>query len=351
MKVISVSTTPSYPVSVGDGLFNFCGRLMAQHLPTGRCMLVSDSCVFPLYGERVKQGLIDAGFSPSVFTFPAGESSKTLSTYAALLSKMAEEQLCRSDCVIALGGGVTGDLAGFAAATYQRGIPLVQLPTSLLAAVDASVGGKTAVNLPHGKNLVGSFWQPRLVLCDTSAFATLSPAAQTDGWAEILKHALLASPSLFRQLSAQGRRCDWEDLIVENIRIKARFVAEDPFDRQRRQCLNFGHTLGHAIEQLSGYTLSHGHAVSVGMMLAVRGAEQMGYTRNHLLTPLRNTMERLELPTKCLFSARDIARQAWGDKKRQGNTLPVVLLSSVGAPVLRPLTFDELTAWTEAALW
>ena len=264
-----VHAAEAYPVYIGGGLLDHCGELTARH-SNGRCAVICDDTVCGLYGPQVCRSLEAAGLSPVLYAFPAGEQHKTLSTYGAILGFLAENHITRSDCVIALGGGVTGDMAGFAAATYQRGIDFIQVPTTFLAASDASVGGKTAVDLPAGKNLAGAFWQPRAVICDTDTFATLPESAFQDGAAETLKHGLIADGEFFHFLMSEDMYRHMDAVVRRNVEIKAAVVAEDEREQGKRKLLNFGHTLGHAIEKCSGYRVSHGHAVATGMVLAAR---------------------------------------------------------------------------------
>lgn len=218
-----------------------------------------------LYAARLEASLTRAGFRVVTFTYPGGEHCKTLATYTALLDFLAAHRLSRSDLIVALGGGVTGDLAGFAAATYQRGIPFVQVPTTLLAAVDSSVGGKTAVNLDSGKNQVGCFYQPSLVLCDPDTLRTLPPEEYRNGCAEVIKYAVLRSAPFFDELRAQPVSAQVGHVIATCVGMKRDLVVADEFDRGSRQLLNLGHTFGHAVEACSGYTVPHGCGVAIGM--------------------------------------------------------------------------------------
>ena len=313
--------------------------------------MVSDDTVAPLYGARVLASLEAAGLQASLYTFPAGEQSKNLTTYGKLLEHMARERLTRSDCVAALGGGVTGDMAGFAAATYQRGIDYIQIPTTFLAAADSSVGGKTAVDLEAGKNLVGAFWQPRAVICDTDTFRTLPEDTFLDGVAETVKHGLIADADFFRFLLEADLRGDIDRIVRRDVEIKAAVVGEDEFERGRRKILNFGHTLGHAMEKLSGYATPHGHAVAVGMVLAARGAERLGYSPAGTLETVLEANERLGLPSRCPYGAQALYEAATGDKKRGGDHIDVVVLEEIGRAGTVRLDMAGLRAFTEAAVW
>lgn len=344
-----VHASAPYPVYIGGGLLEHCGTLAARH-SGGRCAVICDDTVCGLYGRQVCRSLEAAGLSPVLYAFPAGEQHKTLETYGAILGFLAESHITRSDCVVALGGGVAGDMAGFAAGTYQRGIDFIQVPTTFLAASDASVGGKTAVDLPAGKNLAGVFWQPRAVICDTETFATLPESAFQDGAAETLKHGLIADGEFFRFLMTEDMRRHLDAVVRRNVEIKAAVVAEDEREQGRRKILNFGHTLGHAIEKCSGYQVSHGHAVATGMVLASRAAEAMGFGGKGTLEAVLAACERYGLPTSCPYSAGELYAAATGDKKRSGGHIDVVILREVGQAETVQLDMEGLRAFTEAAL-
>lgn len=351
METVMVHASRPYPVHIGAGLLDRCGELTAPLTGPRRCLVVSETTVAPLYGRRALEALERAGFTASLWTFPAGEQSKNLATYGALLEHMADIRLTRSDLIFALGGGVTGDLAGFAAATYQRGIDFVQLPTTLLAAVDASVGGKTAVDLAAGKNLAGAFHQPAAVLCDTGTFATLPEETFLDGVAETVKHGLIADRRFFDQLMTGDLRENIDGVVRRNVEIKAAVVAEDEREQGKRKLLNFGHTLGHAIEKRSGYAVPHGHAVAVGMALAARGAERMGLSPAGTLEAVLAANRHLGLPTECPYGAEDLYEAATADKKRSGGAIDVVVLKDIGRAETVRLDMEGLRAFTEAALW
>ena len=344
-----VHAAEAYPVYIGGGLLDHCGELTARH-SNGRCAVICDDTVCGLYGPQVCRSLEAAGLSPVLYAFPAGEQHKTLSTYGAILGFLAENHITRSDCVIALGGGVTGDMAGFAAATYQRGIDFIQVPTTFLAASDASVGGKTAVDLPAGKNLAGAFWQPRAVICDTDTFATLPESAFQDGAAETLKHGLIADGEFFHFLMSEDMYRHMDAVVRRNVEIKAAVVAEDEREQGKRKLLNFGHTLGHAIEKCSGYRVSHGHAVAIGGVLLPRAPEALGYGGQGTLEAVLAACERYGLPTVCPYSAGELYAAAIGDKKRSGGHIDVVVLREVGRAETVRLDLEGLREFTEAAL-
>ena len=268
MRCVKVNApSGAYVVKIGAGLLPTLGEEVKACTKAKRCAVIAGENVFPLYGESALQSLQAAGLETDAFVLPAGEATKCLTWYEKLLHFLAEKRYTRSDCVIALGGGVTGDLSGFTAATYQRGIPYVQVPTTLLAAVDSSVGGKTAIDLPEGKNQVGAFYQPSLVLCDTDTLATLPERELNAGYAEVIKYAVLGDKALFETL--QNRTADLPAVIETCVKCKAEIVEEDEHDLGRRRLLNLGHTFGHAVENRSGYSLLHGEAVAIGMAMIV----------------------------------------------------------------------------------
>ena len=350
METVWVKASRDYPVRIGRGLLDRCGELLAERTASRRCCVVTDSTVRDLYAGRVTASLRQAGFDAFLYAFPAGERSKTLATYGEILRFLAASRLTRGDCVVALGGGVAGDMAGFAAATYQRGVDYIQVPTTFLAASDSSVGGKTAVDLPEGKNLCGAFWPPRLVICDCDTFGTLPPEIFADGAAETLKHGLIADGAFFRRLRAENVRGWIEEAVRRNVELKAAVVAEDEFERGRRKILNFGHTLGHAVEKRSGYSVPHGHAVAVGMVLAARAAERLGFSPRGILEEILAANRQYGLPTECPYGPAELYEAAAGDKKRSGDSIDVVVLREIGQAEIVRLTMEELRKFTEAAI-
>ena len=351
MYTVEITASTNYPVHIGPGLLDRAGELIGGITAARRCVVVTDDTVRDLYAQRVLTALEGTGFTAALFTFPHGEQSKTLKTYGDALEFFAGSRLTRSDLVVALGGGVVGDLAGFAAATYQRGVDVVQIPTTFLAASDASVGGKTAVDLAAGKNLAGAFWPPRMVLCDTETFRTLPEATFADGAAETLKHGLIADRAFFRQLLEGDIRAHMDDVVRRNVEIKAAVVAEDEFERGRRKLLNFGHTLGHAVEKRSGYAVSHGHAVAIGMVLAAQAGERLGFSPVGTLDAVKSACEKYSLPTDCPYTAGELFDAATADKKWTGDGIDVVILREIGRAETVRLDLAGLRKFTEAALW
>lgn len=304
-------------------------------------MIVTDDVVNELYADIVELSLMLVGYSVARFVFPPGEESKDMETYEALLHAMAETNLTRSDVLVALGGGVVGDVAGFAAATYLRGIPFVQIPTTLLAMVDSSVGGKTGIDLPTGKNQVGAFYQPDIVLCDIEALQTLPEEIFLDGCAEMIKHGIILSAELF-ELLKQPILPQVEDVITRNIMIKRDIVTVDEKDTGIRQILNFGHTIGHGIEKLSGYTIPHGRAVAIGMAVASRGAFRLELCGVDCYMEIVEMLKRFQFTLDIAFSPEQLTEAAFFDKKRSGQSISVILPERIGKCVIKSFSMDEL---------
>ena len=271
MKTIPIKASREYSVVVGSGLLQEIGTQILNVSSPSKIAIISDSNVWPLYGDAVVKSIQNScGCSVVSFVIPAGEQSKNGNTYLSALEFLAENQLTRSDCIIALGGGVVGDLAGFTAATFLRGVDYIQVPTTLLACVDSSVGGKTAIDLNAGKNLAGAFYQPKLVLCDIDTLNSLPGKIFRDGCAEVIKYGVLYDNELFCHLTDRGLSFDREWVISRCVELKRDVVADDEFDRGNRQKLNLGHTIGHGVEANSRYTVSHGEAVAIGMAIVAR---------------------------------------------------------------------------------
>ena len=337
MKTIHVNASKSYDILIERGILDRAGEEIKTVCGAGEALIVSDDTVWDLYGETVLASMQKAGFDVTSFTFPHGEQSKNLSVYADILNALAARHLSRKGLVVALGGGVVGDMAGFAAATYLRGVRFVQIPTTLLSQVDSSVGGKTAVDLPAGKNLVGAFCQPSLVLCDPHALSTLPDPVFYDGCAEVIKAAMLKSHAFFEDLQKTPPREQLEHMLEFCISMKRDVVEEDEFDTGARRLLNLGHTFGHAIERCSDYTLSHGQAVAVGTLMAAGAAN-----RPELCRAIRAANLACGLPVHAEYSADELARAALGDKKRRGDEIALVLPERIGHCSIQNIPVSEL---------
>ena len=344
MKIVTVNASKTYQVKIGSGLLATLGEELTAVSKGSKAAIVSDSTVWPLYGKIAEASLQKAGFETVNFVFPAGEASKNGTVYLSLLNFLAENQLTRSDCLIALGGGVVGDLTGFAAATYLRGIAFVQVPTTVLAAVDSSVGGKTAIDLPAGKNLCGAFYQPSLVLCDTDTLNSLPEDIFRDGCAEIIKYGVLYDPQLFALLGQQGMDFDRETVIARCVELKRNVVMEDEFDTGARMKLNLGHTIGHGIEAHSQFAVSHGKAVAMGMAIVSR-ASKCADTEKILCC-----LTRFGLPIDTTCSADDIFHHALSDKKRSGGTVNLIVPKAIGDCAIVPTAVANLKSFIQEGL-
>lgn len=341
-KRIPIAVSPAYDVIIRPGILREAGARLAALFPACRAALLCDTNVAPLYLDTVKESLESAGFEVFPFVFPAGEEQKNLKTLSDILEFMAEQRLTRSDCVIALGGGVCGDMAGFAAGCYMRGIRYVQMPTTLLSAVDSSVGGKTAVDLAAGKNLAGLFLQPAAVLCDPDCLKTLPPELLASGMAEAIKSGVLDGEALFAACTEPEP--DLAAVIAGCVRFKGRVVELDEKEKNLRRSLNLGHTAGHAIEKLADYRLSHGHAVAIGLAIITRSAVKKGICSPEDARRILDALETNHLPTKTEFTAAQIAQAALADKKRSGDTITVVLPTGIGGCRLQPIPVEDLEA-------
>ncbi|MDR3313550.1 MAG: 3-dehydroquinate synthase [Oscillospiraceae bacterium] len=334
----------SYDVLIGDGLLAQAGALCAQRLAAPapqKVLVVADETVFALYGETALASFRAAGFRAEYSTFPPGEPSKTLATLERILERGAATELGNNDFLAALGGGITGDLTGFAAACHRRGVRFVQLPTTLLAAVDSSVGGKTGVNLAAGKNLAGAFWQPSLVICDPATHATLPAEEYANGLTECLKHGVLFDSALFDRMAARqpGAPLPAED-IRRSIELKRDVVVGDEKDTGNRRLLNLGHTLGHAIERVSDYAIPHGAAVALGMVLITQLAQAQGWCGAELLPRLRGALAACGLPTECPYAPQELFTALAQDKKRSGGNITIVAPLRIGQCTLRTLPLE-----------
>ena len=350
MRKVNVKTSKEYTVSIGQGILSLSGEITANLKPRCKITIVSDDVVYPLYGNKVKTSLENFNFTVSSFVFPNGEHSKNMSTVTELLEFLAHETLGRSDLIVALGGGVVGDLAGFVASVYMRGVDFIQMPTTFLSAIDSSIGGKTGVNLKGGKNLSGAFHQPLAVLCDTSTFDTLSHEVFADGICEAIKYGAICSKTLFYKLLEENLKDDVDEIVEMCINIKKEFVERDEFDSKERQLLNFGHTFGHAIEALSDYTISHGRAVAMGMCLVSKAAEKLQITKEPSSEFIIKALDRYQIDHICTFTANELAQKASCDKKKSSDCINLVLLNKLGDAFIRKVPTNDLEAFVEKGL-
>ena len=350
MEKIRINTEKPYDVWIGSGLLSRFGQLLPENLLKrgGKAVVITDENVGPLYYEKVKKELENCGFSVIKAIVPAGEEAKSGEQYLRLLSFLAANHVSRGDVIFALGGGVPGDLSGFLAATFLRGIHFVQLPTTLLAAVDSSVGGKTAINLPEGKNLAGAFYQPSAVILDTDALDTLSRDVFTDGCAEVIKYAMIRDQELFALLAqnklpeCRGNVRLIERVISRCVEIKRQVVSMDEKDKGLRNLLNFGHTVGHAVEKSSGFSVSHGKAVAIGMTAACRFAEKEKICPPGVTETLKELLNYYDLPVSAQYPAETICEGILSDKKIEGNRLHFILPRNIGDCFIYDMEISQL---------
>ena len=347
MIKVNVKASKEYDVLIGSGILPEIDRYISG---PKKAALIADSNTGPLFARTVKQSLTDRGLEVFEYVFEAGEKSKTLKTYSEILDFLAEARFGRGDVVCALGGGVTGDMAGFAAATYMRGIGYIQIPTTLLAAVDSSVGGKTAIDLPAGKNLAGAFYQPDIVICDTDTLRSLDRRQMNSGRAEVIKYAMIADETIFDMLRESEKSGDMTELIARCVEIKRDIVQEDEFEGGSRKLLNFGHTIGHAIEKASGYEILHGEAVAAGMMCMCRGAAAEGLCESDFTGRLGAVLEENGLPLTTTFDKDTLMDLIRSDKKASGDGIDIVVPERIGKCAVKRVSFDEMDRILGAAL-
>ncbi len=342
METIRINASKKYDVVIGKGVLSSLGEKCVSLFGKSKAVIVTDSNVAPLWLGKAKSSLENAGIGTVEFVFPAGEESKSAKTLCELIEFMAECNLTRSDFAVALGGGVTGDMTGLAASLYLRGIDFVQVPTTLLAAVDSSVGGKTAVNLSSGKNLMGAFCQPSLVLCDTDTLSTLPEEEFANGMAEIIKYGVIFDKDLFDKAKSGDVKSDIEDIIARCVELKRDVVAKDEFDNGERQLLNFGHTMAHSIEKCSNFEIPHGSAVAIGMVIASRAAYALGWSKEDCTAAIIEANKNNNLPCECGYSPESLAKAALSDKKRSGGTINFVVPEVMGKCVLKKIPVEDL---------
>lgn len=350
MKTIHVNTAKSYDVIIGGNLLNDLKEYIPSKSEFQKAIVISDSNVWPLYGPFVADQMEKAGYDVLNFVFAPGEESKSADTYLRVINFLASNQITRNDVLVALGGGVVGDLTGFVAATYLRGIAYIQIPTTVLAMVDSSVGGKTAIDIPAGKNLIGAFYQPKLVLCDTQVLNSLPDEIFRDGCAEVIKYALLFDPVLFDHLKKYGTGFDRDYVISKCVEWKRDTVEKDEFDRGPRQLLNFGHTIGHAIESLSGYAVTHGQAVAIGMSWITVSAYQMNLCTKKTVDKMLDLLQSFGFSISLPCSADEVRSQILLDKKRSGNEINFILPTQIGHCEIHRIPINEIQAILEAGL-
>lgn len=353
MNTISVKleSEQEYNVTIGTDLLPKCGEIISSvHAPC-RVALITDFTVGAIYTNTVADSLKKEGFEVFIFAFYAGEASKNMENYGKILEFLADNEITRSDIIVALGGGVVGDLSGFAAATYMRGIPYVQIPTTTIAMVDSSIGGKTSIDLEAGKNLCGAFWQPIAVICSVDTLSTLEKRYFDDGVAEIIKYGMLGNEKILRILndciatqsnSYHALKPFLEEIVEESINTKISFIESDVHDNGRRQFLNLGHTIGHAVEHASRYAFSHGQAVAIGMCAIARAGEAAGITEEGTAKYLEQLAQGVGLPISTIISVDDLYNSALSDKKRRGKEISLIVPVKIGKCEITKVSIEEL---------
>lgn len=350
MTEIEVKASGSYKVIIGDGLIDNIGNYIKEILNPIKTVIITDDIVDSFYSKTVESSLNSCGFEVLKYVIVNGEKSKNGQNFLKICDFLAENHITKSDLIIALGGGVVGDLAGFVSASYLRGIKFIQVPTTLLAAVDSSVGGKTAIDIESGKNLVGAFYQPKLVLCDYSTLSTLKPEIFTDGCAEVIKYAVIGNKKLFNHLLERGKDFDLEYVISECIKMKRDIVEKDEFDSGERQKLNLGHTIGHSVELCSNFKISHGSAVAIGLAIIARASGKKGLCSKDCAEKIVEILKKFGLPTDTGYTADELQKPALSDKKRSGNSLNLVIPYDIGDSRILKTDVLDLITFIEAGI-
>ncbi len=342
MEKVTINASKKYNILIDRGILDKCGEYIASLGLNGKAAVITDDNVNLHYGERVVKSLQNAGISTKKYVFTHGENSKNHTTLLNIYEFLAENGYTRSDFIVALGGGVVGDTAGFAAATYMRGIDFIQIPTTVIAQSDSSVGGKTAVDIPAGKNLVGAFHQPSLVICDTDTLNTLTPEFFSDGMAEVIKHGMIKSRELFDILSTRDIKENMTDIIRRNAAIKGHVIEVDEREKGERMLLNFGHTLGHALEKYYNFQgVTHGCAVSVGMSTFTHIAERRGMCKPGIAEQLDSLLIKCGLPITDSAPLLELYEFSLGDKKHLANGMNIVICTDIGQSEVINMTVDE----------
>lgn len=341
METVKVNASKEYDVIIGQHTLSMLGKKIKELFGDVRVCIVSDDTVASLHKDSATKTLDEENLRHETFVFPHGETSKSPEVLFELLEFLAKKHFSRKDVVVALGGGVTGDLTGLAAAMYMRGMHLVQVPTTLLAMVDSSVGGKTAVNLRAGKNLAGVFNQPELVLCDLRMLLTLPAEYFADGVAEIIKYGAIADRELFDTVKNGNIIPELERIVARCVSIKRDIVNEDEFDNGRRQLLNFGHTLAHSIEKMSDFTISHGSAVAMGMVIISEIAWKNGLSKERCQDEIIDALLENNLPISCPYKNSELYYAAENDKKSASGRISIIIPEEIGNCIIHNLPLAE----------
>ena len=340
-SIIANTGSLSYEIIISNNSLKSTGKTVSSLIRGKKIFVVTDSNVEKLYFDTVKESLVAEGMEVKCYSIIPGEESKTQAELFNIYHKLNDFKISRADGILALGGGVPGDLAGFAAATYLRGVPLISVPTTLLAQVDSSVGGKTAIDMPFGKNMIGAFYQPQVVIIDPKVLATLPRSVMNDGMAEVIKYGCIRDAALFESIESNMLDLEW--IIEKCIQIKVLVVANDERDKGERMLLNFGHTTGHAIEKVSGYKdITHGQAVGVGMLISSLVGEKIGVTKPGTYDRIRKCLEKFGLPVSNDSDINEIINAIDSDKKNFSEKIFFVLIKDIGEGILHPFKREEL---------
>lgn len=350
MKIIHINASTAYDVVIGSGIVNDFSAYVKVDAPNQKAVIISDEHVWPLYGTNITEQLSSCGFDVYSYVIKAGEQYKSLSSFEQIAEFLTMNHVTRSDILVALGGGVIGDLTGFVAATYLRGISYIQIPTTVLSMVDSSVGGKTAVNLTTGKNLIGAFHPPKIVLCDIHHLSSLPNDIFREGCAEIIKYGILFDPQLFQHLEDYTLCFDREYVISRCVELKRNVVERDEFDNGQRQQLNLGHTVGHGIESLSQFQVSHGNAVAIGMHIIANAACYAGLCDPEDSQRIYALLIKFGFNLHQPYSVRELLQEILKDKKRNGNFLNLIIPIRIGVCQVSQTPIYELESILEAGL-
>ncbi len=347
---IPIKASVDYDVVIGRNILDTVGKRVNELKGNCNIVIITDNIVNGLYGKKVSENLTENGFNHYIYEFENGEKSKNIENFGNICEFLAENNINRNDLIIALGGGVVGDISGFVAASYLRGIDYMQVPTTFLAAIDSSVGGKTAIDLKAGKNLVGAFKQPIEVICDVETFKTLEDKVFADGVAEAIKYGVLFDKELFNRFlksEVNSESDDISEIVSKCVKHKRDIVANDEFDRGERQLLNLGHTFGHAIERCSDYEITHGHGVAVGMAIIARATEKKNLNDEPVAKIIEEVLVKNNLPINTEFSTKDLFEKTLRDKKVMGSKISLIIPKRIGKCILHKVEVEEVEEFIE----
>lgn len=339
--ILTVNLSKKYEIVIQKGIFNNIKSEISKVYNGSKIAIITDDNLYGLYGSQLKNSFENAGYTVVAIIIPPGENSKSLNILKDVYS-MLSENIIRDDLIVAFGGGVVGDLAGFAASTYMRGVKFIQIPTTLLSQIDSSVGGKTAINLAQGKNMVGSFYHPERVLVDPTMLKTLPKKYFYDGLGEAIKYACIKDENLFNTLYSKDIYNNMEYLIFTCLNIKKEFIEKDEKDQGLRMILNFGHTIGHAIEKHSNYSVSHGEAVCMGMYYITKNSEKLGFTKSGTVEKLTSLFEIYNINYKLDATTEDIVKYIYKDKKNESNLINLILLKEIGSAFIKKVPLKNI---------